>query len=67
MGIVTLIFSYIRGLRPFWGFTILNFNILGGGGGGFRKINILWDMENLLIYIFFSGGGGGGHQKIGLV
>ena len=38
----TLMFSYIRRLRPFLVFKILNFNIfffffLGGGGGGSEK------------------------------
>ena len=56
----TLIFSYIRRLGSFFAFKILNFNILGGGGGvGFRKINIFWGVK--ILWIFF-----GGHHKIGL-
>ena len=49
---VTLICLYIRRLRPFWGFKILNFNIFGV----FRKMNIFF----LFLFFFFWGGGGGG-------
>ena len=45
----TLIFAYIRKLGQF--FKILNFNIIGGGGGG-RKMNIFGVMEILwIIYL----------------
>ena len=47
-------FSYIYvGWDHFWGFKILNFNILGG----FRNISIFGGMKILWIY----------HNKIGLV
>ena len=52
----TLIFSYIRKLRPFFGVKFLNFNIFLG----FQKKNIFWGMK--ILCIFF-----GGHPKIGLV
>ena len=52
---VTLIFSYISRLGPFFGFKILNFDIFGV----FRKINIFWGMK--ILWIFFWG-----HHKIGL-
>ena len=55
----TLIFLYIRRLGLFLGFKILNFNILGGGGGGFRKNNIFLGMNILWIFLW-------GHHKIGL-
>ena len=51
----TLIFSYIRRLGSFYGFKILNFNILGV----FRKTNEFWGVK--ILWIFF-----GGHPKIGL-
>ena len=37
-------FPNIRGLGPFWGVIILNYNILGFGGGGqkFGGMKILW-------------------------
>ena len=53
----TLIFSYIRRLRPlFFLFKILNCNIFGG----FRKMSIFLDIKIFWIFL-------GGHQKIGLV
>ena len=42
----TVIFSYIRKLRPFWGFKI--FNILGG----FQKNEYFWGMK--FLWIFFG-------------
>ena len=54
----TLIFSYIRRLRPFLG--VKNFFFFFGGGGGVRKMNILGGMK--ILWIFFSGG----HHKLGL-
>ena len=52
---VTLLFSYIRGLRSFFGLKILNFNIFGG----FQKNEYCWGHEDF-VDIF------GGHHKIGL-
>ena len=51
----TLIFSYIRRLALFFGFKILNFNILRG----FQKNKYFWGIK--ILWIFF-----GGHHKIGL-
>ena len=51
----TLIFSYIRRLRSFFGFKILNFNIFGV----FRKMIFFWGYNDL-VDIFW------GHHKIGL-
>ena len=53
----TLIFSYICGLAPFFGFQILNLNIFLG----FQKKSIFFyilGMKILLIIFFFLGGGG---------
>ena len=41
------IFSYIRRLRPFFGFNILNFNIFGV----FRKMNIFGGMKFVWIFL----------------
>ena len=66
-GGVTLIFSYIRRLGPFFGvqnfefqyfFLFLFFFFGWGWGVGFRKM-IFWNMKILLIFF-------GGHHKIGL-
>ena len=40
----TLIFSYIRRLELFFGFKILNFNIILV----FRKMNIFWGYEDFV-------------------
>ena len=56
----TLMFSYIRRLRPFLGFKILNFNILGF----LQKNEHFLGMKILCIFFFLCGGGG--HHKIGL-
>ena len=47
----TLIFSHIRWLGLFFGFKILNFNILGG----FQKNEYFWGVK--ILWIFFFGGG----------
>ena len=50
----TLIFLYIRRLGSFLGYKILNFNILGGGGGGFQKNRYFWGCEDFGRYFFES-------------
>ena len=50
-----MIFSYIRRLRPFFLFKLLNFNIFWGS----QLVNIFWGMK--ILWIFFWS-----HQKIGL-
>ena len=56
---VTLIFSCIRRLMPFFRFKILYFNIFGGRGGGVQKNEYFWGYEDF-VDIF------GGHDRIGL-
>ena len=52
----TLIFSYIRRLRPFFFFLgggVQNFEFhLFWGGGGVRKMKIFWDIK--ILWIFFG-------------
>ena len=56
-GGVTLIFSYIHRLGPFFSFKILNFNTLGGGGG--QRNEYFLECEDF-VDIFL------GHHQIGL-
>ena len=57
-GGVTLIFHTCVGSGHFWGFKILNFNIILA----YRKNEYFLGMKVLWICL----GGGGGHHKIGL-
>ena len=53
------IFIHTQARVIFGGFKILNFSILGGGGGGSDKINIFGGTKILWIFL-------GGHHNIGL-
>ena len=77
----TLIFSCIRRLRLFWGFKILNFNILfflggGGVGGSDDFVDIFWGHHKIEQYlnvismhfrVFSEGQGTEGRILLGLL